>query len=121
MDVNAFLSKFILFSECLLEEKTFYDGGGNFAPKETANCKVECFQLAVGIGAPFWSYNTRTKRCHFKVTNSGARPHGLFWSGNTDSSCSHPSGCGSKYNVLLLLIMIIRILTTLCDLVVPYY
>ena len=87
---------FMISSECLLEEKTSYPGEV-FAQWEKAQCKGECYQLAVGKGAPYWSFNWKTKRCHFKVTNSDPKPNPNFWSGNTDSSCYYECGSGSKW------------------------
>ena len=82
----------------LLEEDTL-DYGDVFTPKKKADCKEECFHLAVGNGSPFWTYNKETKWCHFRVT-SNTKQHTKFWSGNTDSSCSYSNGCGSKSNLL---------------------
>ena len=93
-----FLVKLILFSECLLEDDTV-NHGDVFTPKKKANCKEECFHLAVGNGSPFWTYNKETKWCHFRVT-SNTKQHTKFWSGNTDSSCSYSNECGSKSNFL---------------------
>ena len=86
----------MISSECLLEEKTSYPGEV-FAQWGKAQCKGECYQLAVGKGAPYWSFNWKTKRCHFKVTNSDPKPAINFWSGNTDSSCYYECGSGSKF------------------------
>ena len=68
-------------------------------PKKKANCKEECFHLAVGNGSPFWTYNKETKWCHFKVT-SITKQNTKFWSGNTDTSCSYSNRCGSESNLL---------------------
>ena len=48
------------------------------------------------MGAPFWSWNSKNKRCHLKVTNSDPRALSWMWSGNTDASCAYPTGCPSK-------------------------
>ena len=82
-------------SECLLEKGIGYFGG-TIGGSQIRNCKEKCANLAKKRGAPFWSWNSKNKRCHLKATNSDPRAFVWMWSGNTDASCAYPTGCPSK-------------------------
>ena len=85
----------ISYSECLLEKGIGYAGEA-IGRWKIRNCKEKCANLAKNRGAPFWSWNSKNKRCHLKVTNSDPTAFGWMWSGNTDASCAYPTGCPSK-------------------------
>ena len=86
----------LISSECLLEQGIGYAGGEAIGRWKIRNCKEKCAKTAKIMGAPFWSWNSKNKRCHLKATNSGPIAATVMWSGNTDASCAYPTGCPSK-------------------------
>ena len=59
----------ISYSECLLEKGIGYAGEA-IGRWQIRNCKEKCANLKKKMGAPFWSWNSKNKRCHLKVTNT---------------------------------------------------
>ena len=70
--------------DCLIEEKTDYNGNDLEKFKNVAS-KEECAQMAAAVEeAKFWTYNPKSKACFSKKSKKGKKGHPDGVSGNVE-------------------------------------